>query len=142
MGHLDAKAKNQVAGMIGGAILDGLLMAATGVQSDSFTRTGSEIGAMAYSKQFETEADYVGLYFMSRAGFDLSGAENFWRRMGAEMPKSITFASTHPTAAERFIVIAKTRAEIVAIAAPPPATPPATRAPAKAPATTQTALTP
>lgn len=112
MGHIDAKMRNQMAGAIGGAILDGLLLAATGVQTDAFTRAGAQAGANAYSKGFESEADYVGLYFMARAGYDISDVESFWRRMAAENPQGITFGSTHPTSAERFVALAAARDEI------------------------------
>lgn len=112
MGHIDAKQRNQMAGAIGGALLDGLLLAATGVQTDAFTRVGANMGAAAYSKGFESEADYVGLYFMARAGYDISDVETFWRRMAAENPQGITFGSSHPTSAERFVALAAARDEI------------------------------
>jgi predicted Zn-dependent protease len=67
---------------------------------------------MAYSVAFEQEADYVGLYFMTRAGYDSAGAENFWRRMAAENPRNVTAARTHPTTPERFLALAATRDEI------------------------------
>ena len=35
----------------------------------------------AYSQDFEREADYLAVYFVARAGVDLSGLEAFWRRM-------------------------------------------------------------
>lgn len=112
MGHMDAQQRNQMAGAIGGALLDGLLLVATGVQTDAFTRAGASMGAAAYSKGFESEADYVGLYFMARAGYDITDVETFWRRMAAEDPRGITFGSTHPTSAERFVTLAAARDEI------------------------------
>jgi predicted Zn-dependent protease len=67
---------------------------------------------MAYSQDFESEADYVGMYFMRRAGFDIDDVEAVWRRMAVEHPESIRLAYTHPTTAERFLVLARTRDEI------------------------------
>jgi len=48
------------------------------------------------TRPFESEADYVGLYYMARAGYNLDGVEDFWRRLGVKHPKSIVRAKTHP----------------------------------------------
>jgi predicted Zn-dependent protease len=64
------------------------------------------------SRAFQREADYVGLYFMARAGFDNDGVEHFWRRLAAEFPQDIAVASTHPASAERAAGLAAARAEI------------------------------
>lgn len=112
-GHLQKKATNQVAGTFGGLALD-LAAAAAGVNTGgAFTRAGGDIGRRAYSQSFEKEADYVGMYYVARAGYDISRVEQVWRKMGDADPKSITFAGTHPTSAERFLVLAKTRKEIL-----------------------------
>ena len=68
---------------------------------------------MMFAQEFEAEADYVGMYFMARAGYSIDGVENFWRRMSAESPRSIRLAYTHPTNAERFLVLTATREEIL-----------------------------
>ncbi len=65
-----------------------------------------------YSVEFEREADYVGAYYAARAGYELAGVEEFWRKMGLAHPDSIRFARTHPTTPTRFVqmpeVVAKT----------------------------------
>lgn len=58
------------------------------------------------------EADYVGLYYAARAGYDPFVAEGLWRRMGMMDPKSITFARTHPATAERAVSMRQTATEI------------------------------
>ena len=111
-GHLQKKSVNQVAGTFGGLALD-LAAAAAGVNTGgAFTRAGGDIGRRAYSQSFEKEADYVGLYFVARAGYDIAGVEKLWRKMGNVNPESIYFAGTHPTSAERFLILSKTRKEI------------------------------
>ncbi|MBR9997671.1 MAG: M48 family metallopeptidase [Cyclobacteriaceae bacterium] len=59
---------------------------------------GSQIGVMLpYSRLHESEADELGLYFMSMAGFDPQEAPAFWQRMldqGGDRPPE--FLSTHP----------------------------------------------
>lgn len=64
------------------------------------------------TRPFESEADYVGLYYMARAGFELDGVEDFWRRLGVKNPKSIVRAKTHPVTPKRLLSIRATAAEI------------------------------
>ncbi len=113
-GHLQKKTANKVAGTFGGLALD-LAAAAAGVDTrGAFTRAGGNIGAQAYSQDFEKEANYIGMYFVAGSGFDTKGVERFWRKMADSNPASISFAGTHPTSAERFLVISKTNKEIAA----------------------------
>ncbi len=69
-----------------------LFMAAYGV--------GTNVGILLpYSRLQESEADRIGLIFMSMAGYDPREAINFWERMekasqGGEPPE---FLSTHPS---------------------------------------------
>lgn len=74
------------------------------------------VGANAYSKDFEAEADYVGLYIMARAGGDIDNAPQFWRRMAALSPAAIqsSHMSTHPATPERFVALEETVKEIKA----------------------------
>ena len=60
---------------------------------------GAQFGAMLpYSRQHESEADYMGLIFMAMAGYDPHEAPKLWQRMaangGAGVPE---FMSTHPS---------------------------------------------
>lgn len=114
MGHMNKKRTNSILGSIGGAVVD-VAFAAGGVNTNgAFTRMGGNMGAAIHSQDFEAEADYVGLYFMARAGYKMDGVEEFWRRMAAEDPKSIKLAQSHPTTASRYIAIAEARKEIEA----------------------------
>ncbi len=71
-------------------------------------------GAAAYSQDFEAEADYVGLYYLARAGFPTEGAADFWRRMAVEYPASIksSHSASHPATAERFLALEQVSREI------------------------------
>lgn len=65
------------------------------------------------SVAFEQEADYVGSYFMERAGYDISVPSHFWRRMASENSiSSIDLESSHPTSVKRFLALEKTKNEI------------------------------
>ena len=60
-----------------------------------------EAGLLAYSQGVEREADYLGSYFMARAGIDVQEAPNVWRRFADLDPEAIEHASTHPATADR-----------------------------------------
>ena len=66
-----------------------------------------QAGARMYSQEFEAEADYVGIYYMERAGYSIDNVADFWRYMAVEHPGSInqSHASTHPATPERFLEI-------------------------------------
>lgn len=60
---------------------------------------GTNLGILKFSRQHESEADYMGLIFMSLAGYDPREAPKFWERMtemsGGQQPPE--FLSTHPS---------------------------------------------
>ncbi len=60
---------------------------------------GAQLGMLKFSRQQESEADHIGLIFMSMAGYDPHIAPKFWERMmaqnsGGEPPE---WLSTHPS---------------------------------------------
>lgn len=106
MEHLKAKMVNRIPG----AILDGLLLALLRVNTAGAFAQATQ---GAFSQDFELEADYVGLYLTHRAGFSITEAADFWRKMAANHPKAITTGGgTHPTTPERYVGIDAARAEI------------------------------
>ena len=114
-GHLDAKKKNTlIMGSIG-FILDLMTIYYSGGTAGGNaenTEMWSKIGSQAYSVEFEKDADYGGVYYAYRAGYDISQVKNFWERIGSENPKQIAISSTHPATAERYLQIEKTVEEI------------------------------
>ncbi len=105
MGHIDAKKQNLTMAGLAGLVID-LAAAFAGVNTEGqFTDIAARAGAAAYSAEFEQEADYVGLYFMALAGYEIDNAANFWRRMAIQNPESITMKTSHPTTPERFLAI-------------------------------------
>ena len=114
MEHIAAKKGNAIVAGAGGFLLD-LGLAVLGVNTQgAFTRAAARAGAGAYSVGFEQEADYIGLYFLARAGYELEGAPEFWRLMAAEHPNAIDQRRTHPTTPERFLALEQTIEEIKA----------------------------
>ncbi len=66
--------------------------------------TGARYGlSLPFSRDQESEADHIGLLYMSRAGYDPHEAEAFWKRMdgqsnGRQPPQ---FSSDHPSNGQR-----------------------------------------
>lgn len=112
MGHINAKKKNALFGALLGAVADVALAGGGYNSGGAFTREGAEAGAMVFSQDFEREADYVGLYIIALGGRPITEAPKLWRRMAAELPGNIKFASSHPTTAERFVRLEQWIAEI------------------------------
>jgi predicted Zn-dependent protease len=60
---------------------------------------GAGVGMLRFSREHESEADYLGLIFMAKAGYDPAAAPAFWDRMsalsGGQQPPE--FLSTHPS---------------------------------------------
>ena len=111
MGHEVAHAIANHAGerMSQGLLANGLLgtLGAALGQNPTLTQqvfmqavgVGAQLGMLKFSRQQESEADHIGLIFMSMAGYDPHIAPKFWERMmaqnsGGEPPE---WLSTHPS---------------------------------------------
>lgn len=64
---------------------------------------GTNVGILKFSRDQESEADHIGLIFMTMAGYDPNQAPVFWERMAAMSGGSepMEFLSTHPSHATR-----------------------------------------
>jgi predicted Zn-dependent protease len=64
---------------------------------------GAQIRGLAYDRQQESEADHIGVFLMTFAGYDPDAAITFWERMAeaarGRHPPAIL--STHPSDAQR-----------------------------------------
>lgn len=106
--HIESKQGNALIGMVLGTALS----VATGV---NVMGLGSDLGGMAFSQSFEAEADYVGLYHVARAGYEIDEAPYLWRRMAAANPASIDMVgASHPSNSHRFVALEATVKEIKA----------------------------
>ena len=107
-GHIEAKKTNAM----GGLALD-ILAAAAGVNTQG---AFSKVAANAFSVDFEREADYVGLYYLARAGVSISEARDAYRLLTVETGAALTagYGATHPANPERFVRMEATEKEIEA----------------------------
>lgn len=65
---------------------------------------GIDVGLMLpFSRQMESEADYIGLILMAKAGYDPEYALHFWHRMARanEGTEPVVWLSSHPTSVDR-----------------------------------------
>ena len=70
---------------------------------------GAQYGVtLPFSRKHESEADYMGLIFMTMAGYNPNVAITFWQKMSANGSASVPeFMSTHPSDATRISDIKK-----------------------------------
>lgn len=114
LGHVASQKQNTMGGGLLGALLD-VAAATQGVDTQGqFGQIGGSVGMLSYSKGFEEEADYVGLYILARAGYKIEDAPSFWRTMSLSDPQGIygSAAGTHPSNSARFIAMNKAIEEI------------------------------
>jgi len=89
-----------------GGILDAFMRATIGTAVAAAT-------SPPFSVADEKEADYVGLYFTARAGYDFAAADAFWRRLNGTT-RATSVVKTHPSGPERLKALQTTIAEIKA----------------------------
>lgn len=106
LGHIKATQQNIGVGLIFGSISDLFLGTYT---TDQMARQGQ----LAYSKDFEFEADYVSVYYMARAGFDYKNTKKIQSSLVIRKPSSLYFGNeTHPTPQKRYAVLQEAAKEI------------------------------
>ena len=110
--HIDSIKQNAMVGGLIGLFIDSAVSSVTGARSSTYSDLGAQSGALAYSADFEREADYIGLYYMARAGYPIEGVADFWRKMALRNEAAIKMTTSHPATAERYLAIDKTVAEI------------------------------
>lgn len=107
--HVTARhgAERMSQGLVAGLIGAGVEAATEGRRYSDLVRVAYGIGAtgatLAFSRGNESEADYIGLRYAAKAGYDPRAAVTFWRKMSAQKDgaQPIKWLSTHPPHAER-----------------------------------------
>jgi len=114
MRHVQATQQNIGLGAITGLLLDKALESQGLSTGGNLSKLGQQFALLRYSKKFEQEADYVGMYILARAGYDISSVADVRREASVRNPQAIYMATTHPTNPERFIALNKAVEEIEA----------------------------
>lgn len=113
MGHVNAKMQNATAGMLAGTLADMLAQSQGFNTGGQLGNLGAQTASEAFSPEFEEEADYVGMYVMAMAGYDISQASALWRAMTAADPTGAFLRGSHPANPERYVLIEQTKNEII-----------------------------
>lgn len=98
----------------GGWLLDSAASIIGKKPTVSYQRQGLGLATYPYGRDFEREADYVGLYALARAGIDIAGVEELFTTFARESPSGTWLNLTHPSSPERWLAVRATQAEIVA----------------------------
>jgi membrane-associated protease RseP (regulator of RpoE activity) len=108
MKHIDAKKQNMGLGLLADIAF------AIATKGQAGNPGFANAGAVAYSQEFEAEADYVGLYLMANAGLPITDAPKFWRRMAAAHPQNIktNHSASHPSTSYRMVALEEAVNEI------------------------------
>ena len=99
--HSNERMSQQLMAQYGAAILGAAVSnksAAVQQAANTVYGVGAQYGVMLpFSRKHESEADYMGLVFMTMAGYNPDVAVNFWQKMSAGKSGSTPeFMSTHP----------------------------------------------
>jgi hypothetical protein len=114
MNHIPKGQINALTGQAAGFALDIIAQAGGYDTNWSMTQIGKGLGFLRYKVAFEQEADYVGMYFIARAGHDTEEAAYIWRRMTMEVLRFVNETRiTHPLHHERVLALEGTHREIV-----------------------------
>ena len=110
--HSNERMSQQIMAQYGAAILGAATEnKSTAIQTVANTvyGIGAQYGVMLpFSRKHESEADYMGLVFMTMAGYNPDVAVGFWQKMSAGSGGSVPeFMSTHPSDATRIADIEK-----------------------------------
>lgn len=112
--HVTARHGAQRMSQAAVAALGGVIL--SGATSDSSRKDLYQLGYLGlaggallkFSRDNESEADYIDIRYAAKAGYDPHAAITFWRKMAAEKPETggvvgavMNLASTHPTNAQR-----------------------------------------
>ena len=108
VGHLDKARSNYVIGAVIGAVLGAAAGAAAGDGTTAVaggalgSQAGGAVGIISHSKEHEREADYVSVYLLARAGYDLDQAAEVWKRLAKSSGRMETgLLDTHPASPDR-----------------------------------------
>lgn len=117
--HSNERMSQQILAQYGAQILSSTIAdksAAVQAIAGNVYGIGAQYGVMLpFSRKHESEADRMGLIFMTMAGYNPDIAITFWQKMSASSSANVPeFMSTHPSDARRIEDIRKALPEVKA----------------------------
>lgn len=121
IGHVTARhgAERMSQGLVAGVIGAGVGIATNDAKNRDLWRVGYGLFAggvtLAFSRSHESEADFIGLRYAAKAGYNPEAAIAFWQKMAkakdsAQPPK---WLSTHPSHADRIADLKRWMPEVL-----------------------------
>lgn len=122
-GHYEKSAFNRtIGGVVAGVIFAGIAGATNAYGSNSsraqsdmeaVMELGEALGDISFSKEHETEADYIAAYILARAGYNPDVAGNVWIKFAKASGNMETrLFGSHPAGPDRLAVWEKTVDEV------------------------------
>lgn len=125
--HSAEQMSTQMRQQYGAEIVGQLLGQYTGANVAQLASLAAQMGFsfanLKYSRENESEADYMGLIFMAMAGYDPQLAVPFWQRMAAASgnANASDLFSDHPSDAKRIAALQKAMPDALKYYTPPTA---------------------
>lgn len=121
--HVTARhgAERMSQGLVAELIGAGVEVASQDNRYRELIRTAYGLGAtgatLAFSRGNESEADFIGLRYAAKAGYNPTAAVTFWRKMAAQKDGATTlkWLSTHPPHEERIANLQKWMPDVLPI---------------------------
>ena len=110
--HIEKRNSNALLAGVLGAGIDVLIGKYTGVQTSAWTEAGLNSGSFIYSKDFERESDYLGMYILANAKISTDELHKIWDKFSELHGNSGIYGSTHPSYPERYLSIISANKEI------------------------------
>lgn len=106
--QMSKKIRQQYGTQIGGALLGQVVGSDVANLASAIAQQGFSFANLKYSRDDESEADYMGLIFAAMAGYDPQVAIPFWQRMSSGSNSNQSdFLSDHPSDAKRIAALQK-----------------------------------
>lgn len=88
-----------------GTVLNSAVGSGVGDLAALAAQQGFSFANLKYSRDNETEADYIGLILAAMAGYDPQEAIAFWQRMSSGKRQRSDFLSSHPSDSKRIAML-------------------------------------
>ena len=144
--HSAEQISKQMRQQQGTKIVGGIISVAAGSTvgnaATSLAKTGFSLANLKYSRNNESEADYMGIVFAAMAGYDPQVAIPFWQRMASlSSNKKSEFVSDHPSDENRIKHLTEKMPEALTYYKPQPKETPKTTAKTATKTTTKSKTT-